>query len=524
MADLAAPVVMVGRAGRWELHHGRESYRAEFHPRRNAGARPAPWAASAVVSWELEGLIGAALPLPVHAYLDGVTTTRDSRWVAADHPPPALARPERPNTVTIGTWRGTYGRLLHASPVEASWTQGPYRADLIGAVGIIDEQAYLAHRIWHHDRVVHASTGLLVPFDTPVSARDALTAAISGAVASSITDPERLLPGEQAWLAEHGLRMLSYMAPSGPPYPPGRRIVVDVGDYRGLAGGIVVDMIMKPDGTVTGYHWRPDAYDLPGHPYRDQPGRVLVSTAERVATDLFVPDEPDARLTYGARITTIDHPTVRSGTVLRGICHADGTLSYQIQPDRPAHGTLWLHDSDLETVTGAAWPTVSDLLAARRAAGGPPLTENELIVSVRETAAVNRGPAGELVLEEPMTIDSPDPLLDPGAREPTAAFQIPPTAASADGRTLVETEHGLVLLDSDRGATAVPGALFATAARRSDDDLRLLLARHRPDLDTAMSGGTDPTSAHRLLAAIAAVAIPDHLGPVAQPGPEPPAL
>jgi hypothetical protein len=525
VADLAAPVVIVGAAGHWELHHGPSMYRAEFHPRGSHRARPAPWAASAVVSWELEGLIGVALPPPVHAYLDRVTTSEERGWFAPDGPPPAAARPARPDTITVGEWRGSYGRLLHASPVEESWAEGPYRVDLVGAVGVLDGQAYLAHRVWHHGRVVHASTGLLVPLDMPVHLGDTLTAAVAGAVARAISHPDDWLPAEQAWLADDGLRLLSHLASTGPPYLPGRRIVVEVGDYREPAGGVVVDLLSRPDGTVTGYRWRPDAYNLPGHPYRDQPARVLFSPAEHVHTDLFVPDEPDARLAYGARITTIDHPTVRSGTVLRGVCHRDGTLSYEIEPDGPVGGTVWLHENDVEVVTGAAWPTVSALLAARRAAGGPPLTENEQIVTVRETATVRRGPAGALALEKPMSLDTTDPLIDPAASVPATLFQVPPTAPAAAGLMLEEPAGGPLLFDPDRGALAVPTGPFAAALHRSADDLRRLLAGHRPDLATAegaTADGADPTAAHRLLAAIAAVEIPDRLTALPDPQPPPP--
>jgi len=410
----ARPVRISGDVGDWLLHHSGRVYRAEFHPIAGPDGPLAFWSASARSSWELEALMGGPLPPALHGYLTGHVTTIDHAWTRAASPPPRKTLPARHHSVAFDGGHGAYGEMLARAPLMASWAQDAYRVDLLHAGTLADGRSVIAHRFWHHGRVMHAQPSQLIAPGSAVDASELLQSAVTWIRRFAGDTP----PGEQAWLVRHGPALTVLTALPEHPYPAGTRVVVDVGSYRGPAGGVVVDTTVAAHGPPL-YAWRPDAYGLPGHRYQRRPDQVVLSFREHVRAALVVPAEAGARASYGARMSIIDHPMISGGTVVRVRPGGDGGRQYELKLDNPAFPLRWYLASELRLTTPAAWPTVREIVAAREAAGHP-LVEGELLIGLREESRVVKDATGHLVPDIPSMNPSTDPLLDPDADQPFA--------------------------------------------------------------------------------------------------------
>jgi len=415
MSALAQPITISGDAGDWRLHHSGRIYRAEFHPLRDAALF---WSASAASSWQLEAMIGAPLPAELHDYLARNVTTTDHVWVDAERPAPAVTEPSAFHVVGLGDARGFYGAMLARAPVLASWADDSYRLDLARAGERADGRVVIAHRLWHQGRLMHASPSLLVEPGRRPDVNRLLRSAL---------DWIRLYAGdtprfERAWLLQHTDALTARTALPEHPYPAGTRVVVDVGNCRARAGGVVATEDRA--GHPAGYAWRPAAYDLVGHPWRDKPHQLVVSARHDVHAALVIPAELDARAAYGARVTVIGVPAAPTGTILRVMPLETGAVNYEIQPDNPALPARWFGESELEVTAPTAWPTVAHLVAARVAAGHP-LMAGELLTAMWDARRVVVDAAGRLSFGAAARMPSTDPLLDPDAYQPFARLDIP---------------------------------------------------------------------------------------------------
>lgn len=424
MTPLSPPVTISGDAGRWDLHHGPALYWAEFHPAGSSVARGV-WAASAQTSWELEGRIGAPLTRTVHAYLQVTQTSAVDRRVEPVQPPPPDARPAYRDTLTISKLRDSYGAALRATRIPARWADGPYRAEIVGPIALRSDtfEQLFAYRLWHDDQVVLSYPGVALPVSQPVDAFVLREAAIR-MVAEAVDAP----PHERRWLERHGTDLVARMTPPAAPFPPGTRVVVDVGAYREPASGTVVAAVHDDEGALTGYHWRPDGYDLPGHAYRDQPGHVLYSRNAHVQATRVILGEAEGLLALGAEVTVLDHPDIAGGTVRRVALGPGRSLRCEVDPGSGGK-PVWLPETEIELRVGAAWPHVAALHAAR-AASGVPFAANE-IMATGDAVAMRVERAGNVrLLTQRLPAADLDPILAPHVRQPAALFEVPaaPTA------------------------------------------------------------------------------------------------
>jgi len=361
MSALARPVTIRGDAGEWRLHSSGIVYRAEFHPLRDAALS---WAGSAATSWQLEGMIGAPLPAEMHDYLARYVTISDHTWVDSGRPAPDVTQPTPLHLVGLGDARGFSDAMRN--PVVATWADDSYRLDLVHAGERANGQIVIAHRLWHQGRLMHSCPSLLVEPGRRPDVNRLLRSALDRTRLYAQDTPRF----ERAWLSQHSDALRARTALPGHPYPVGTRVVVDVGAYRARAGGVIVDTATGVDGSLS-YLWRPAAYDLAGHPWRDQPERLIVSARAEVHAALVTPVEADARAAYGARVTVTGIPAAPSGTILRVMLRENGSVNYEIQPDNPVLPALWFGEGELVVTAPAAWPTVADLVGARAAAGHP---------------------------------------------------------------------------------------------------------------------------------------------------------
>jgi hypothetical protein len=434
---------------------------------------------------------------------------------------PSLTVPRRHNRVyTPQNGPRTYGWLLHAAPPIRSWENHRYRLEILGADirHGPDGQATLgAYRVWAGGRIILAGDDLDLTSMDPTS-DDALRR-----LAQQCLSWERAARGytaRQTAFLQHDLADLqAALATPAAPYPPGTRIHARGTQDATAALGTVVATAHDNAGNLH-YLWRPDVYDLPGHPFRDHHiDHTLASPDHLVEPTLRGPDTathgPNAAfvLTYGSRIRTIDHPHIDQGTVLR-VHIARDELTYEIRPDGDTD-TVRIPALDVEPIAGTAWPTIDAILDARTAAGIP-LADDEILVALREVTTTSQGPSGPVVDAPSRPIDSFDVTLDPHAPELPATtfeeFRLDPatraTFITVNGDTvrILDTTHGFIDVQAD--------ALIA-ALRRSDADLHSLLAQHSTvDLDG--------TESHLTKAALAAAHVPDIITTTTADGPGPP--
>jgi hypothetical protein len=452
MAEQRNQIQITAAGGHWRILGiaSGAAYAAGFFPDDPVTA-PTPatapvWQTRASDPSVLERHCGFPLPLSAHVDLRKSASADpvSPGWPADPTPPPARSRPARHDQVLIAGRTTTYGRWLHDEP-PVSWDDGTYRIDTVGVVAREPGtgRLHVAYRILHHDRVVLAHADLIVPADSRVG----FDAAIRLARDRALTSRE-LSAAERGWLGAHHRELTARTGPPPSPYPPGTRVLVDVGDYREAATGRIVRACLDSAGRLTGYLWRPDVYDHAGHPYQDQSHRWLHSAARDVTPTLRPADPgPADLLGYGARVRAIDHPGLDTGTVLRlSPSGPEHGMICQVQPDHdPDAEPVLLDEGDVELIAGHAWPTVTRLIAARDDAGLP-LEPAEALITLRELAMVSTDPVDPPTLYQVEAIPRiPDPLLDPTVDQPAARFRdplqpplpdFPPPAAGAHPPTM----------------------------------------------------------------------------------------
>jgi len=226
-----------------------------------------------------------------------------------------------------------------------------------------------------------------VPADLDLRA-DVTPRALIGMLTHPDSDSGASLTARQRhFLAHHGQQVAALVADVPTPYVPGTRIEVP-----GRDGGHVTGTVTQPlrdGGTVTAYRWRPDAADLPGHPWHHLPvtRATITSPASAVTATLLGPDpglrEDTTPLAYGGIVSYLtDDGDTRTGDVVR-VLPGNGDVDYDIrfhgEPlDRPP---TRLPGRDVVAVRGTAWPDLDTLLAARVADTTDRVFLGELLVA-----------------------------------------------------------------------------------------------------------------------------------------------
>lgn len=396
------------------------------------------WEVRADSSWALEAQVGFPLPLIAHAHLtrtDVPIPLVDLDRPASLQPPPWGSHPARHSFMIFGDRSGTYGRIMHEDPPLYTWSRGPYRIDILGVAegstvrfpvpGAAEVEsaevtaAFYAYRLSYEGRVICARADVAV--DTALEITGSVL--VEMAVETLRERPPGLWPA--VFSREHvdALRRLTHL-PSGP-YPPGTRVRVYVGDYRPdpRVAGTVVEVIRDAAGRPTGYAWRPDCFDQTAHPFADRPAQVVISQLSDVAATLDGPAPLNGLPSYRSRVVAIDDRHIAGGRLLRTrLDHEERVLRYEIQPDTPGSGPVWMSQKDLLIVSSALWTTVEEAVGAR-AEAGLELLPDEPLFAIRDVGIAVRGPDGTLVARTVAT-GMADPLLDPAAIQPSARFQL----------------------------------------------------------------------------------------------------
>jgi len=546
MVEPDTPLTISGDAGSWRFDHDGQTglYAATFQPAAVGGAvRGQEWSTRTFSSWALEAEIGFPLPVAAHHYLTQATTVSSPFGPGSEigGRPPAGSRAARHHQMRFGGHDSTYGRTMHTHPPDYTWANGAYRIDILE----IAQTAWLrppspspdgedadgrslpeevemvtyAYRLSYEGRVISARADFAVPRDLPLSG----TLLVKIAAERFLRDDPRT-QRETEWFAAHtdSLRRLTSLPFD--PYPPGTRVRVQVGGYRAPATGTVVDAHYDPEGKLTHYSWRPDHFDQPGHRFADQPNRVVISDEPNVVSTLDPPDLDTRLLAYGARVATIDDPTIEGGTVLRTQAYGDGhALLCEVQPDTPGSAPVWRAEGDLTVLAGALYSTAEELIAAR-ARDGLPLMPGEPLLAVRTMSATYPNAAGIPTALPGMSTGLRDPLLAPDTHHPSARFQLAPAPATAGGYLLTPSPEGMLLAHPDHGIFTVPTARFTAARALSPEVLRTLLTGHQPTVplpDPPPEPGAGRADADAILAALAAAylpSLPDPTPPPPKPG------
>ncbi|WP_157902515.1 hypothetical protein [Frankia sp. KB5] len=335
------------------------------------------------------------------------------------------------------------------------------------------------YRVWVDGRIILAGDDLDLTTVDPLS-DDALRR-LAGQLLSWERAPRGYTARQITFLQDDLAALQTALAIPVPPYPPGTRIRAHGVTDGTTSLGTTITTARDNTGNLH-YVWRPDVYDLPGHPYRHHhidhtltsPERLVEPTLEGPDTAVDGPNAP-AVLTYGGRIR--------------------------------AH--------EVEPIAGSAWPTIDSLLAARTAAHLP-LADEELLVALRELTTTTRGPLGPAVNRPARPIHSFDVTLDPHSPElPASAFDWFRRDAATRPAFLTVTGDTVRILDAAHGFIDVRAAALQEALRRSDADLATLLARH----STVVLDGAE---SQLTKAALAAAHVPDITTPADGLSPPPP--
>jgi len=482
-------------------------------------------------TWQVEEKLGFPLPGDVHGALEEGGAAASLDWlgpgerplVSAGPPPgdPAMTVPRRYHLVhTPHADPQTYGRLLHASSPWRSWENGRFRLDILdttvdgGPSGTFTLHA--SYRIWVDGRVLFAGDDLDVTSTDPTS-DDALRR-----LAQQPLTVDRVARGYTArqieYLQHDAADLAAALTPATAPYPVGTRIRAHGMQDGPSALGTVVTTVRNTAGQLC-YLWRPDVYDLPGHPYQQRHiDHTLISPHHLVEPTLEGPDTAvdgsagAVILTYGGRIRTIDHPHVDTGTVLRAIVGKDDVV-YDVVPDG-ATITVQIPAKDVEPITGTAWPTIQSILAAR-AALTIPLANEEIIVALRELTTTTRTPQGPVVDTPARPLHSFDVTLDPYSPEaPPPTFDLFRPDSASRPAFVVDNGDPVRIMDSTHGFLDVDKRMLEAALQRPTADLTARLAGH-PNITL------DGSESHLTIAALAATYLPDLTTTADGPGPPP---
>ncbi|MCM3921133.1 hypothetical protein ND748_05500 [Frankia sp. AiPs1] len=471
--------------------------------------------------WSVEQQLGFAIPDAAWRALLRAAPTRatpEADLLPLDLPVEVYT-PTRASRVRIaGEPATTYGRLLHADPPARRWEHGPFRIEILAdsALGLPGGPvgSYVSYRLWHDGRVVFARAGVPLTAADPFS-DDALREIAAHPALAEQADRTPTIR-QRDFLAREHPALISALAPPPPLYPPGTRVHVRGMISSTTAAGVILGVVFDRGG-VAHYTWRPDVYDLPGHPRQARrPDHVLVSPFDHVSPSLEEPDTavdgPDgpALLTYGARVRSIDHPDLDTGTVLRLLLEDDGPI-YEIRPDGAAGSTIHLPIDDVVPLAGTAWPTVDAVIDARDS-DEVPLVPSEAIVTLREMTIAVDTPHGALLYNPPTVVPSLDQTLDPDSPNLTAApsFHLQSSSDSQFRQPVFTINNETVyIIDAHHGALEVPNDVMAAAIAYPPAALARLAA-DLPDLHL------DGAEAGLTVAALVAVHIPD------LPAPPPP--
>ncbi len=489
--------------------------------------------------WRLEEELGWSVPLSCHVAIEEAPP-----WVADGVQPLSLVHPPgdgmptflgSPGPVSLEPhaheerfwpWRAsivlrahqppaTYGRLGQAEDPRRSWPHGSTRVEVVANRTLAEGAGHeIAYRIRDRDQVVFTGSDVrLHNGESPTS-----PVAIRAVVAAVTSRPERSLSTRQRrFLDAEGAGLTAAACPPGDPYPAGTRIAVDHPERDWYTTGTVRGSAVSSTG-VRVYRWRPDVADLPGHPWRADPDRVLETPWYRASATLEGADRntesPYGQLVLatGARVATVDDPRFTVGTVLRTFV-ADGPPRYEIRPHDAALAPVTLNATDVTPLAGTAWASVDDLLLAR-ALAGLELRPDELLFTVGDCALVVDGPHGPHVHARYTLPSADDSTLAPDPRLPRAVAA-PPADGSAAGSPVVQ----LRLVDGVRhvrhptlGHLAVPEQLFIAALLVRPDRLLPVLDRYR-----WLPAGPWP---HLVTAALAALHAPADVAALATARPD----
>ncbi|MDT3443613.1 MULTISPECIES: hypothetical protein [unclassified Pseudofrankia] len=466
---------------------------------------------------QLEAALGWPIPLPIRLLLtlaslstrSAATGPRtspgaDRPALTADPADPAesaIYRPSRSNTVQAGDLLTTYGRLLAAETVIATWSYGTARVDLLSDPppnGVDDDLAYW--RIYDGERILFAGAhvpGLLDLTADPSEALRSLLGLPAGLRRASI----RLAAG-QAWFVDRYADLFDqFAAIPGQIYPPGTHVRVTLPDGQDADGALYASA--PRDGGGTTYRWRPDAANQPGHPWQRHPTWTLETTelhlTDILGTHISTDDQPDVPLATGAVVRTVDDPRFTVGTVLRALHYRTGSPTYEVQPhDTPTRPLLLPADAVLP-LRPSAWPSLDRLLTAR-ADAGLDLLSGEVLATTTETARVFDGPHGPRLYDVRPT--PPGPVDPTRAAEPaTVSDEVPALLTLLSGPTPTATAQLIgttrLVRDPVHGHLAVHEIEYQQALALGPDRLGALLAR-RPWL----SPGNPPLETAAALAAI----------------------
>ncbi|MCM3921132.1 hypothetical protein ND748_05495 [Frankia sp. AiPs1] len=482
-----SPVLLDTPAGVWHLARttsDSDGMSAMLQTNAGRGPRHTVYFHAQGDMWEVEERLGFALPAAIRKALrraapQQVAPSLDHEVFTDTFLPFAMPqgdyRPRRASRVTIAGQTPTkYGRLLHADSPLRRWEHDTCRIDIVADPGMSSghPSRALGYRLWQDDHVVFAGGGARIPASFDATSDAALREIAQYALLRR--------PGtarQRALLDQQRPALAAALAPPTEPYPHGTHVLVRHAHLPGTVAGTVVGHVSSRTGTAD-YVWRPDVFDLPGHPYAHQPEQTLRSPAALVEPSLGARGievaGPDAQvvLTYGARIRTIDHPDIDTGTVLRAFMDDNSTIHYEIRPD-DNHTTIRLPKKDVEALAGTAWPTVDAVLTARSQTDVP-VTDREAIVALREIAVTYTNARGAIIpylLREP----SLDNLLDPGSPDFLPVLDTAPSPQDLPRPQVHSDVHTIHVLDPDHGLFAIPRPLLEAALTTPPERLAALL-------------------------------------------------
>ncbi|MBL7487892.1 hypothetical protein I6A60_19040 [Frankia sp. AgB1.9] len=489
--------------------------------------------------WRLEEELGWSVPLSCHVAIEEAPP-----WVAdGEHPFSMVHPPVKGMPTFLGSrepvpldphadaerfwpWRAsivlrayqpptTYGRLGHAESPIRSWPHGQTRVEVVTSWRLAEGAGHrVAYRVRDGDQVVFAGSDVHLHNGDSATSR----VAVQAVVAAVTGRPERSLSRRQhRFLDAQGGELTAAARPADDPYAAGTRIAVDHPERDWYTTGTVRAGTVSPTG-VRIYRWRPDVADLPGHPWRDDPNRVLETPWYRASATLEGPDRNtespygELVLATGALVATVDDPRFAVGTVLRTFI-ADGPPRYEIRPHDAVLAPVTLNATEVIPLAGTAWASVDDLLLAR-ALADLELRPDELLFTVGDCALVIDGPYGPYVHARYALPSASDPALAPDQRL-ASAVEAPP----ADGPTAGLPVAQLRLVDGVRhlrhptlGHLAVPEQLFIAALLVRPDQLGTVLDRYR-----WLPAGPWP---HLVAATLAALHAPADVAALTTAGPD----
>jgi hypothetical protein len=338
----------------------------------------------------------------------------------------------------------------------------------------------VGYRVLDRGEVVFAGTDAVLDAADRTDSTAAVRAALTAVRVRPGGGERGLTRRQRRLLNAYGVALAAAEHPAAHPYPPGTRVRVSDPTADHPVGGTVLAAVVDRDGDLR-YQWRPDAADLPGHPWRDQPGWALHTAATQVHATLDSPDlhtaNPDgqpALLATGALVAAIDDPRFTTATVLRAYAGDGPGPRYEIQPHDSGGGPVEIPVHEVTGVAGTAWPSVHDLLLAR-AGADLPLRPFEVVIALRDCGIVTDSPHGPH-LHTRYLLHDVGAALDPAH---SAAPVRCPTPVDAPPRlpTLSATGGVVRLDDPAHGRLAVPAPLMTAALDAGPGPVAAILAR-----------------------------------------------